>query len=86
MFIKNLIPQKRSARYGMFCSIFMSLYVLLAGAPGAWADPKVIDRIAAVVNDEVISLFELNQEMLPYLERMKSLGIPPSRKVRHGIN
>lgn len=81
MFIKNLISQKRSARYGMFCSIFiMGLYVLPAGAPSAWADPKVIDRIAAVVNDEVISLFELNQEMLPYLERMKSLGYSPEQE------
>lgn len=81
MFRKNLIRQKHSVGYGMSCAIFIALYALLMVASHACAEPKVIDRVAAVVNDEVISLFELNQEMRPYLERMKSLGYSPEQEV-----
>ena len=37
---------------------------------------EVVDRIVAVVNDEVISLYELNQMLEPFLERIKSSRYP----------
>lgn len=80
MFRENLMPRKCSLPYGMICSMVIGIHVLLAVAPDAWADPKVIDRIAAVVNDEPISLFDLNQAMRPYLERLPSLGYSPEQE------
>mmetsp|Transcript_13795 Transcript_13795/g.6848 ORF Transcript_13795/g.6848 Transcript_13795/m.6848 type:complete len:342 (+) Transcript_13795:1119-2144(+) len=38
------------------------------------AHTELIDRIVAVVNDEIISLYELNQVVKPYKEKIKTLG------------
>ncbi len=35
---------------------------------------EVVDRIVAVVNDDIISLFELNQSLKPYTEKIRALG------------
>jgi peptidyl-prolyl cis-trans isomerase SurA len=35
---------------------------------------QVVDRIVAVVNDDIISLYELNQTMRPFVEKIKSMG------------
>ena len=42
----------------------------LAGAQEA----EVVDRIVAVVNDEIISLFEMNQLLQPYEAKIRNLG------------
>lgn len=34
----------------------------------------VVDRIVAVVNDEIITLFDLNQALQPYAENIRALG------------
>ena len=36
--------------------------------------PVVVDRIVAVVNDEIITLYDLNKELKPYEENIKALG------------
>lgn len=41
---------------------------------------EIVDRIAAVVNDEIVSLYELRQAFRPYLARVKSLGYPAERE------
>ncbi|MBW1752077.1 MAG: SurA N-terminal domain-containing protein [Deltaproteobacteria bacterium] len=43
---------------------------LIPGAEGA----ETVDRIVAIVNDDVITLYELNQSLQPYAERIKTLG------------
>lgn len=40
------------------------------------ASAEVIDRIVAVVNDDIISLYELNRAMAPYAQRIKAAGYP----------
>jgi peptidyl-prolyl cis-trans isomerase SurA len=35
---------------------------------------ELVDRIVAVVNDDIVSLFELNQMVRPYAEKIKTLG------------
>jgi peptidyl-prolyl cis-trans isomerase SurA len=37
---------------------------------------EVVDRIAAIVNDEVISLYELNQATQPYIEQVRNSQYP----------
>ncbi|MBU0986289.1 MAG: SurA N-terminal domain-containing protein [Proteobacteria bacterium] len=41
---------------------------------------EVIDRVVAVVNDDIITLFELNRKLQPYAERVKALGYFPERE------
>jgi peptidyl-prolyl cis-trans isomerase SurA len=40
----------------------------------------VVDRIVAVVNDDLITLFDLNQKFRPYEENIKALGYAPERE------
>jgi peptidyl-prolyl cis-trans isomerase SurA len=37
-------------------------------------DAVIVDRIVAVVNDELISLYDLNQRFEPYARKVKALG------------
>ena len=41
---------------------------------------EVVDRIVAVVNDDIITLFELNRALLPYAERIKAYGYLPEKE------
>jgi len=54
--------------YSFYFSIFGFSFVDKAkGAEG-------VDRIVAVVNDDIITLFELNQTVKPYAEKIRDLG------------
>ena len=44
------------------------------------ADGPVVDRIVAVVNDEIITLFDLNQTLKPYEANIEALGYTPEKK------
>ena len=61
-------------------NLFLSLLCLLALSGGLFvsdvqADSSVVvDRIVAVVNDEIITLHDLNKELKPYEENIKALG------------
>ena len=39
----------------------------------------VVDRIVAVINDEIITLYDLNQTLKPYEENIQALGYPPEK-------
>ena len=59
---------------------------LLLGAPldpsGAQAQEgaEVIDRIVAVVNNDIIPLFELNQALQPYADRIRAMNYSPEQE------
>jgi peptidyl-prolyl cis-trans isomerase SurA len=61
-------------------NLFLSLLFMLTLSNGlltrdVQADsPVVVDRIVAVVNDEIITLYDLNKELKPYEENIKALG------------
>ena len=44
------------------------------------ADAVVVDRIVAVVNDDLITLFDLDQSFQPYEENIKALGYTSERE------
>ena len=52
---------------------------------------EIVDRIVAVVNDDVITLSELNKVIKPYVEKIRTLGYLPEKekqlifKVRESI-
>ena len=41
---------------------------------------EVIDRIVAVVNDDIITHFELQRSLRPYVEKIDGLGYSPEKK------
>jgi peptidyl-prolyl cis-trans isomerase SurA len=47
---------------------------------GQAADAVVVDRIVAIVNDELITLFDLNQNFRPFESNVKALGYAPERE------
>jgi peptidyl-prolyl cis-trans isomerase SurA len=44
------------------------------------ADAAVVDRIVAIVNDDLITLFDLNQNFKPYEANIKALGYSAERE------
>ncbi len=52
---------------------------------------EIVDRIVAVVNDDIITLFELNQSIKPYEDKIHALGYAEEKerrmvfKVREGL-
>ena len=47
-------------------------------------EPILVDRIVAVVNDEIITLYDLNETLKPYEENIQALGYSPE-KVRETL-
>lgn len=58
--------------YCIIYSIFFSTFGFPFVAKGESAE--VLDRIVAVVNDDIITLFELNRSFKPYAEKIRGLG------------
>ncbi len=55
--------------------IFLSCY-----AYGETNGAEIVDRVVAVVNEEIISLSELSNAVNPYAEKIKSIGYPPEKE------
>jgi peptidyl-prolyl cis-trans isomerase SurA len=51
-------------------------YPLIINANSA----EIVERIVAVVNDDVITLIELNSSLKPYAEKIRSLGYPSDKQ------
>jgi peptidyl-prolyl cis-trans isomerase SurA len=60
--------------YTLFFCVFG--YPLIINAKSA----EIVDRIVAVVNDDVITLTELNDSLKPYTEKIRSLGYPSEKE------
>ncbi len=43
-------------------------------------DPIIVDRIVAVVNDEIITLYDLDQTLKPYEENIQDLDYAPEKQ------
>jgi peptidyl-prolyl cis-trans isomerase SurA len=43
-------------------------------------EPVVVDRIVAVVNDEIITLYDLNEALKPYKANIQALGYSPVKE------
>ena len=48
-------------------------------ATDAQAEAVVVDRIVAVVNDEIITLYDLNKTLQPYEENIRALDYSPEK-------
>jgi peptidyl-prolyl cis-trans isomerase SurA len=43
-------------------------------------EAKLVDRIVAVVNSDIITLYDLNRAFKPYETNIKALGYPPDKE------
>ncbi|MBT8763165.1 SurA N-terminal domain-containing protein [Desulfohalobiaceae bacterium Ax17] len=59
---------------GFYFCLFLCLFIKPVFAE------EIIDRIVAIVNGEIITLFELNERVKPYLERFKGKELGPAEK------
>ena len=62
----------------------MAVFIITAGLPGIalTQDRILVDRIVAVVNDEIITLYDLNKELEPYARNIKSLGYSEENQMK----
>jgi peptidyl-prolyl cis-trans isomerase SurA len=60
-------------RYIIFTLLFCTFgFTLVERAESA----EIVDRIVAVVNDDIITLFELNRTFKPYVDKIRERGYP----------
>jgi len=68
---------KGMLKYLVCCIIFTFLFCTfgftLVGSPES---AEIVDRIVAVVNDDIITLFELNRLFQPYADKIRARGYP----------
>jgi peptidyl-prolyl cis-trans isomerase SurA len=73
--LSNKIPK---FLFIIFCGVLaFSTFVFSINAQEE--EPLVVDRIVAVVNDEIITLYDLNKTLKPYEENIQALGYPPEK-------
>jgi len=76
--IQKAIDKKKHVVAGLL-GICICTSILLGG--GVYAqEPEVIDRIVAVVNSDIITLYDLNRAFKPYEENIKALQYAPERE------
>lgn len=56
--------------------LLIGTIVILSGT----AHAQIVDRIVAIVNDEIITLNELNQALRPYIDKINSAGYKDEQK------
>jgi peptidyl-prolyl cis-trans isomerase SurA len=62
---------------GRLAAVLVGLaQIVLLLLPAAVGFAEVVDRIVAIVNNEVISLYELNKAMQPYIEQVRNSQYP----------
>ena len=68
---KGTIALKRNLSLGVLTGMLMLIFSATATAS---ATAEVLDRIVAVVNEDIILLSELNDRMTPYAQRIRQQG------------
>ena len=67
-------------KYNKIITIIFLLIMLSTYAYSGTNNGEVVDRVVAVVNEEIISLSELSKAVNPYAEKIKLLGYPPEKE------
>ena len=65
----------------MFALLVTAIDIAEPVAVNLWAqESEVVDRIVAVVNNEIITLYDLNRTFAPYANDIKALKYPPEKE------
>jgi peptidyl-prolyl cis-trans isomerase SurA len=57
-----------------------TMLLLFTATATAWAATEVLDRIVAVVNEDIILLSELNTRMRPYVQQIRNQGFDADKE------
>ncbi len=78
---KKALTKSKRCCFASRCALFFGLFCMVAILQPSWvAASKVIDRIVAVVNDDIIVLQELNELLKPYEAQMRVSGYLPENR------
>jgi peptidyl-prolyl cis-trans isomerase SurA len=61
-------------------TFYLFLFLIAGSFGSSEGSAKILDRIVAVVNNDIITLYELNGAASPYFDRIKVMGHPPERE------
>ena len=78
---------QKANRFGQHrCLLLVSIWVCIAVVSAVFAgfaaaqQAELVDRIVAVVNSDIITLYDLNRAFKPYEANIKALGYPPDKE------
>ena len=75
---QKAVNKKKKIELGLLY-LFMAVIIVLSSSAFA-QEMEVIDRIVAVVNSDIITLYDLNRAFKPYEENIKALRYPPEKE------
>jgi len=75
---KQFMRMPNTSALCLFCLMWL-LVCGLTGIPPAHGN-EIVDRIVAQVNNDIVTLRDLNVALKPYLEKIKSMGYPPEQE------
>ena len=61
-------------------ALAFGICLFLCAAAARVASADVVDRIVAVVNDDIILLSDLKERLRPYIEKLEAMGYPPEQE------
>lgn len=65
----------------MFALLEATIVIAVTISTNLWAqEAEMVDRIVAVVNNEIITLYDLNRAFGPYAANIKALKYPPEKE------
>ena len=65
----------------VFALLVTTIVIAAPISANLWAqETEAVDRIAAVINNEIITLYDLNQAFAPYANNIKALKYPPEKE------
>jgi len=68
---KRITTRRRTLRWSIFVfAVGISMIMTVNPLCGR----EIVDRVVAVVNNEVVSLYDLNQRVAPFIEKIKKAG------------
>lgn len=71
---------KRPSPRRLGALIIIAILSLMLGWPALLQSADVVDRVVAIVNDDIITLYELNRAMQPYEANIDTLGYSAEQK------
>ncbi len=77
---QNIIHRFIKRQFPLLAIIAASVIPVVRWFPQPAIGAEVIDRIVAVVNNDVITLNDLNNQLKPYIEKITAMGYPPDKE------
>jgi peptidyl-prolyl cis-trans isomerase SurA len=67
--------------FGLYVALgVFAAFAWLAPSEGLAAQAAVVDRIVAVINEDIVTLYDIETMLRPMLQNMKKQGLPPERE------